>query len=457
MKEEELRTVLLVKSVEEADTTGRMMPPADRTTAAREAKRQGGDDDRLLATRARQLLAQLAIRHPVLQGVHSLAGGVSWTTWLLVALGLLAGAALSALDGTRRIDIIAFPLFALVAWNLAVYVSLAVRAFAAGGAGATRHRLLPRVLAEATARGVTAVATRSRAFDALLADALGRFAREWLQASRPLLLARAVRAFHLGAAAVGLGLIAGLYLRGVGLDYQAGWSSTFLDAAQAQRVAAIVYAPAAWLSGVPIPDAARFEALRWEGGGGESAARWIHLLAVTALLFVVLPRLALALVATIRVMRLQARVPRPAWLPAYFRSAFEGIVGSIERGVVLVAPYAYEPDAAVLDRLRAWLPGLVGASLPVDLRAPVRYGGEDEFLASFAQRGGGVADVVVVLFNMASTPEDENHGAFLAGARTSSCDSASSVTCARSATSPMSRRSSVRISDVFPTFVSLAA
>ena len=406
MREEELRSVMLVKAVEEADASGRMLPPADLAAAAREAKREGGDDDRLLAARARRLLAQLAVRHPVLQRVYALAGGTSWAVLGVVALGLAAGGALSALDGTRRINILAFPLFGLVAWNLAVYASLLAR-----------PRPLPRALAETMGRAVAALATRSRAFDALLADALGRFAREWLDASRPLLLARAVRAFHLGAAAVGVGLIAGLYLRGIALDYQAGWSSTFLDAAQAHRFAAIAYAPASWATGIAVPDAARFEALRWEGGGGEGAARWIHLLAATALLFVVLPRLALALAATVRILRLERRVARPAWLPAYFRSAFAGIVGSIERGVVLVAPYAYQPDAAALDRLRAWLPEVVGASLPVDLRASVAYGEEDAFLATFADRGAGVADVVVVLFNMASTPEDENHGTLLAGAR----------------------------------------
>ena len=407
MREEELRTVLLVKAVEEADSAGRIVPPADR----------GGDDDKLLVARARALLAQLSVRHPVLQGVHGLAGGASWTAWVIVALGLLVGVALSALDGTRRINIIAFPLLALVAWNLLVYVSLVVRALAARRAGTLRHRLLPRVLAEASGRAVAALATRSRAFDALLGEALARFTREWLEASKPLLLARAVRAFHVGAAAVGVGLIAGLYLRGIGLDYQAGWSSTFLDATQAHRVASIVYAPASWASGIALPDAARFEALRWEGGGGEGAARWIHLLAVTALIFVVVPRLLLALFATFSVMRLQARAPRPAWLPAYFRSVFGSVVGSIERGVALVAPYGYEPDPQALERLRAWLPEVVGASLPVDLRASVSHGGEDAFLESFADRGGGIADVVVVLFNMASTPEDENHGVLLAGAR----------------------------------------
>jgi hypothetical protein len=305
----------------------------------------------------------------------------------------------------------------VVAWNLVVYISLIVRATTSKGDAPLRHRLLPRVLADATGRAVAAVATRSRAFDALLADALGRFAREWLDATRPLLLARAVRAFHLAAAAVGVGLIAGLYLRGIGLDYQAGWSSTFLDATQARQLAAIVYAPASWISGIAIPDAARFEALRWEGGGGEGAARWIHLLAMTALLFVVLPRMVLAFAATFSVLRLRSRAPRPAWLPAYFRSTFGGVVGSVERGVVLVAPYAYEPDPASLERLRAWLPEVVGASLPVDLRASVGYGGEDDFLAAFSERGGGVADVVVVLFNMASTPEDENHGKLLYAAR----------------------------------------
>ena len=84
--------------------------------------------------------------------------------------------------------------------------------------------------------GSQRLVARSAAFNAVLAEALGRFVAEWSEAARPLLTARAVRLFHVCAAAVGIGLIAGLYLRGIALDYRAGWESTFLDARQVRAL-----------------------------------------------------------------------------------------------------------------------------------------------------------------------------------------------------------------------------
>ena len=54
----------------------------------------------------------------------------------------------------------------------------------------------------------------------------------------------------------------------------------------------------------------------------------------------------------------------------------------------------------------------------MDVRAPVRYGEEDEFIEHLAERGSGaVADVITLLFTLAATPEDQNHGAMLTGIR----------------------------------------
>ena len=75
MREDELRAVLLVKAVEEVDTAGAVIPPADRVTAAREAVRQWPEEadsghskgaarrtERLLGTRAANLRARIAAR-----------------------------------------------------------------------------------------------------------------------------------------------------------------------------------------------------------------------------------------------------------------------------------------------------------------------------------------------------------------------------------------------------------
>jgi hypothetical protein len=212
--------------------------------------------------------------------------------------------------------------------------------------------------------------------------------------------------------------VAGLYLRGVALDYQAGWESTFLDAQQVRSVLSVVYGPASAVTGIAVPDTAHLDSIRFrDGAGGESAARWIHLLASTALLFIVLPRLVLASLATLSVWRWSLRAPIPAALVPYFRTAFSGVDGVIGRGIVAVVPYAYEPGADALARVRTLLPAALGESLAVDLRTPVRYGEEEAFIANLADRGGGIADTLVLLLNLAATPEDENHGMVIAGAR----------------------------------------
>jgi hypothetical protein len=429
MREDELRAVLLVKAVEEVDTAGAVIPAADRVTAAREAVRQWPDEgdavrgrgasrrtERLLGTRAANLRARIAARHPVSETILALADGPAWLAWVPVLLGLALGASLSALDGSRRINVLAFPLFGLIAWNLILYLALLYRL--GRYQGRAPAALLPGALARAASGYVMRLASRSRAFDALFAKALERFAQEWFAVARPLLLARATMVLHLAAAAVGVGLVAGLYFRGLVLDYQAGWESTFLGASGVHAVLAAIYGPASWITGIPIPDAAQLEALRWQGGkGGGRADLWIHLLAATCAIYVVVPRLLLALLAWISARARARHTPLPDSMPAYFRASFGGVEGSIERGTVLICPYAYEPTSEALERLRRWLPSVVGAELPIDLRASVAYGGEDEFLEAIGERGGAVADIVVLLFSLATTPEDENHGVFIAGVR----------------------------------------
>jgi hypothetical protein len=422
MREDELRSILLVKAIEETDRAGTLLPPADRVAAAREARRAAGEAaagsevmeqgmlseaaQRMSVERARILLAKVVARHPFLNTFwSSLSGGPAAASAVIVALGVVVGVALSALDGTRRINVLASPVFGVVAWNLLMYAAIF--------AGWMRA---PNMLAHLATTRLSRLVAKSGAFNAPLAEALGRFVREWFAAARPLLVARAARVLHLSAAALGIGLILGLYVRGIAFDYRAGWESTFLDASRARALLSVLYGPASLVTGISIPDAAALEAIRWkDAAGGERAAPWIHLLAATVALFVVLPRLALSLAGTLFITRWSHRAPLPASLAAYFRDVFGALGGSIGRGLVTVVPYAYEPSADARAGLRALLPRALGESLTLDSRAAVRYGDEDEFLRELD--AAGKADVLVLLFNLAATPEEENHGAVIAGVR----------------------------------------
>jgi len=129
------------------------------------------------------------------------------------------------------------------------------------------------------------------------ASAFKGFAGLWLRASSAFSATRAALLLHTTAAALGLGLIGGLYLRGLVLDYRAAWESTFLSADNAHALLAAVFAPAMALSNIAWPDSATFVAMRSVHGAaqtGAPAAPWIHLLALTLLFAVVLPRMLLA-------------------------------------------------------------------------------------------------------------------------------------------------------------------
>jgi hypothetical protein len=419
MREEDLRKILLVKAVEEADRDASLLPAADRAAAGREAARAAGASatpTQLLAARATPLLDRIVARHAFVARILALLGPSPSTTVALVAAGLVVGALLPVLDGSQRINVLAFPLLGVVAWNFAAYAFLAVAALRRGPAPAAWLRsAIASVGSWIATRGIA----RARAFDATLAGALEAFAREWYAAVKPLLLARAARGLHLAAAAVGVGLVASLYVRGLAFDYRAGWESTFLDGPGARTLLAVLYGPASWITGIPVPSVAELEAARWRPGGtgGEPAARWIHLIAATAVIYVIAPRLLLAGVAAVKAARLALRAPEPATLPTYFRAAFSAVDGVVPRAKAIVMPYACDLSPGALARLIAWIPQAAGGPLDVEARDSVPYGEEEQYLDSFAGRGGDRADIVLLPFSLATTPETENHGAVIAGVR----------------------------------------
>ena len=416
MREEDLRRVLLVRAVEEADRDGTLLPPADRATAGREALRAvgPGDPEPLLAARAQVLVERIVARHPFVGHVLAMLAPSRARTLWLIGVALVVGVLVPVLDG-RLINVLAFPLFGIVAWNLAVYAASIPWILRGTPRGETALRA---GLATTGAWLAGRVIERSRGFNAPLAGALRNFAREWYEASRPLHLTRAARGLHLAAAALGVGMVASLYVRGIAFDYRAGWESTFLDAGSVRALLLVIYGPASLLTGIDIPDTSALEAMRWDNGSeGAPAADWIHLLAATVLIYVIVPRLLLAVEAAVRTVRLRRWLPDPPFLPAHFRTAFASIDGAVPRAAALVMPYACELSPNGLARLVAWVQHAAGGPADVSARESLPYGEEERYLASFADRGGATADIVVLPFSLAATPEVENHGTVLAGVR----------------------------------------
>jgi len=400
MRADDLRTVLLVKAVEDIDRAGTLLPHADRVAAARAARRehsQASAIEVLLTARATRLLPRVLDRGPVVAWLLSITREPRWIAAAFIAVSFAAGFGLSALEGTRSINILGFPLLGLVLWNVAVYALMLARPSSGSW------------LAPAVMRLARRAARRSH--ERVLSDALLEFVGEWFQAAAALYRLRFARMLHVAAVALALGLIGGLYLRGLVLEYRAGWTSTFLDAAQVRALLSVIYGPASLVTGVPIPDAAELESI---GLRGENAARWIHLMAGTVTLLVVIPRALLAAAAGVALRRHNRELPAPMRLKDYFRRAFSHSDG-VGRAKVRVLPYAYEPSPQAAERLRERLPELLGAELAVEAEAATPYGEEDALLAQIEVSAR--PDVLVLLFSLAATPEDENHGALIAGAR----------------------------------------
>jgi len=423
-----LRTVLLIRSIDEGDKDGEVLSLADRAESTQVASSHAGDipstlsgstlppaAERLLVRRAELLLDKLATRAPVIGTVLDLAAGASWLAPALLAIAFAFGMSTAALDRAGRIDLLSLPLIGLIAWNLAVYVALAI------GWARRRGRSAPAsALSRWYAlwiRGRTdALLRHSLRFNVPLTQAMQRFATDWLSIAQPLIVLRAKRVFHLAAAAVALGLVAGLYVRGLVLHYEAGWESTFLQAEQVRSLFGVLYGPAAALSGIPLPEVQHVQAMRWnEAVGGASAAPFIHLIAWTALLYIVLPRLALGIASTASLLRALHRPQLPDGFMPYARAILRE-TGRVTKLTASAVTYAYTPSRDALAGLSALLADAQGGEVVLEISLSVAYGEEDNVakrLRAAAREARSDASCHVLLMSLASTPEPENHGAMI--------------------------------------------
>jgi hypothetical protein len=242
---------------------------------------------------------------------------------------------------------------------------------------------------------------------------MARFQAAWLRTGAPLLAARAGLLFHAAAAALALGLVAGLYVRGLVLDYRAGWQSTFLDAAQVRAALAVLLSPAVAFTGIAVPDAAALQALRVapEALPTASAAPWIHLYAAMLALFVVLPRALLAGWCAARAAQWARRLPLPAADLHLQRLLLDQQSQSAR---VQVLAHGAAPSAHALACLQKVLAGALGAGVQVTAAAATAYGDED---AAADITVPPAATLRLALVDLAATPEDDTHGAFVRALR----------------------------------------
>jgi len=383
MTEDQAREVLLLQAVEAAGDNPDWSLD-DRAWASRLAQQTAGSEpEAFIVARAGHALQRLLPRDAAAR--RWLAQRTWRRLWPLLGamLGFMLGAAVDHIGAPQRVDLLAPPVWAVVAWNLVVYLGLLVPHRASG---------LRRWLARRWAAGEAGVA--------LL----------WARQAAPLSLARAALVLHGAAAALALGLVTGMYLRGLVLDYRAGWQSTFLEAPFVQSLLGALLAPASAITGIAVPDVAPLR-LTPGAAAGASAAPWIHLYATTLLLFVVLPRTLLAVAAGLRSRALAARFPL-ALDGLYFERLRVQAPGG--RTLVQVLPHAGAVGPQAVLGLRALLATAFGDGVQVDV-APVTPFGDEDTVATIAAPPG--TRLRIALFDLAAMPEAESQGRFIAALR----------------------------------------
>jgi hypothetical protein len=135
LTEEEARHLLLVRAVEMQDAAETLLTAEDRrqataaglhAAARRHRRGRGGDDEAFLVERSSFAFARIATRSPALAQADRSVHWPAWISWTLPGLALVTGIATNEIGGGGRLNIIAFPLLGMLAWNLAVYAALLV-------------------------------------------------------------------------------------------------------------------------------------------------------------------------------------------------------------------------------------------------------------------------------------------------------------------------------------------
>ena len=408
MNEQDARNALLIRAFETAPPTPHW-DDEDRDWASRSAAQIEGekaDAEAFVSRRASLAAERLASRVPAVGHTLAAVQWRPWAGWLAVLGALLAGMVLDALSADQRINILAPPILAILLWNLAVYLLIALRAIASAGRGPRAPPIgmpgpMQRLLARLT-MGLPKSLLKPES-----TSPLALFVRQWLQLTAAVNTARVVAVLHHAAAAFASGAVAGLYVRGLVFEYRAGWESTFLGVDFVGSLLQWVLGPASFLTGIALPDAGRLAAMRLPGGTGENAAGWIHLHAVTVLLVVVLPRIVLGWFQSLRARHLADDLPVPL-ADGYFQNLRRLHGGHAAR--VRVLPYSYQPSPEALDGLRRLLQQVYGDKVQLWMLPSVPLGGEDHLDTV----GREAVALTLALFSLSATPEYENHATFMA-------------------------------------------
>src|SRR5262245_5219188 len=316
LAEEDAAKIVLIRSIEECDRSFFSDAHlADAVAAAKDAP----PGLRWVLARAQCLFEGLSSAY---QSVLHLIRLPTPFTLPLCVIALVVGFATNLLGPADRIHVVRNPVLLLVVWNLFVYLVL----FLVFVARPRRRRPPPAPPAELVRAQPRAAVSQGSVPDAALslpslarflmpglwhlvhraalgigekkklADGVRRFSVNWYAVAAPLVASRWEVMLHVGALCLAIGAVAGMYFQGLFRGYQAIWSSTFITSeASVGAFVHLLFGPSLLVSDLlDLGLADAIDVGRLLSPGGDKAAAWIHLFAITVLITIVIPRGVLA-------------------------------------------------------------------------------------------------------------------------------------------------------------------
>lgn len=410
MKRVTLKEILWVRTIEEGDLRGEVFAFEERNHCTTAVTPEGdicGDPTRAatmewLSRRATGAISCLTRTHGQVASLPR-----RHLPWSLVIAGicLLAfatGIASDRIANHKTINVISAPLLAILAWNFLAYlwnlVTLLLPAKRqASGAG------IRTLFATAIGIGIGKPhLPPGRGTHPEWEKFRGNFLARWRTIVEQSELLTLAAALHLGAASLALGQIAGLYLGGLIRRYHAVWESTFLDRADFEKLAQFLFAPARWLTGLPVEITAEMEASATNTG--VPADNWIHLCAATLFLLVLIPRLGLALMARTRAQSAWRNATGKLDLSDYAAGLLRQASGSgMDVAVITCGPKL--PEGAH-EQLTRSLQYAIGKPRSLRFLEGPAYGEEDDYRTGLDE----APHVTLLVFPLTTTPEDETQG-----------------------------------------------
>jgi len=412
----QLAKVLLVQACEEHDPDHKFLlryeresPRHDNAGVDQTAAEDGSPaGESRIIERAEHIVDRLTQQHPAFTSAFDILR-IKTPLTLLIGCALVGGFLADPIGPAGHINLLNFPLLTLLLWNGVVYLGLLYNMVALRPSHGRSQPGLPRLVEWLLGLVVKGRLSRLRSDRAQspdevrwIATSLASYAARLLHSGRDLLSTHARSLLHLAAAALAIGVMVGLYLRGFSFLYKAGWDSTFMEAKGVHTLLAFLFAPASWLLRIPMPSVEAIAEL--QGTARANAAIWIHFWAMTTMLFIVLPRTLFAVMAWFRKTRMAADVHLPTHEP-YFQRLLSPYRGN---GLLVeVLAYSHRVKEAD-DRLVTFLGNVFGVLADIRIGSTVQYGDRHPPFPDDPDR----SLCAVVLFNVAQAPE-ETHSEFL--------------------------------------------